>query len=388
MNVGSLLVSTLVLSAFAAFGGCSSSENVPADNVDAAVTPKLGPNDVSVLYPLPAAASTPGYLTAKDTGEKGMLLPKATYDEIPLFGVKPAEGLDYARMRVLAVRFDGCFPGPNGCEAQVRLVMQPVTDKTKSLDSALHLFYRVPDDQLAVLVSELRKLRELAPERRDDVLAVHPALLAQGVEGAYGAGLRSLVMRFCGDQTFTRMTFFLRAPPVFEKWFFGGFDAKDGVLTQLNIVGIGKSNQMVDRVDTPEGYNYVFTPDPKTPENISPLLVTETAKTAEKSAIDTALTSLARLENPAIHGPDDLACAGCHVTTVVRSFAEKELGASLSKIPDAYTGSLRGESEAATTRSSLRAFGYFGAKPMIANRVVHETELVVKDLGSRFPATK
>ena len=55
--------------------------------------------------------------------------------------------------------------------------------------------------------------------------------------------------------------------------------------------------------------------------------------------------------------------------------------------PDAFKSprdlTVRGES--ATTPSSLRAFGWFDARPMIANRVVFETAQVVDDFEKRFP---
>ncbi len=38
--------------------------------------------------------------------------------------------------------------------------------------------------------------------------------------------------------------------------------------------------------------------------------------------------------------------------------------------------------------SSLRAFGYFDDKPMIANRIVNESAAVVDDLEKRFPPKK
>jgi hypothetical protein len=347
--------------------------------------PKLSASDVSVLYPLPPSAAEPGYLGPGDQSAHGELLPKAIYDKLPKFPVQPSEGLVYERMRVVAARFDGCFTTAVGCEAQIRLVMQPITDKQRSLDSALHLFYRVPEEALAKVVIALRKLHALAPETQAGILDVHPALVAQGMEGAYATGLRDLILQYAGEQTMVRMTFFVRAPPTREEWFFGGFDRIDGQLKQIRIVGVGMANQRVDRIATDAGYNYVFSPNPTKPEDLSALLVSETAKRAPRADLEKAAAALARIENPGTHGADDLPCAGCHITTVARAFAEKELALSFSSA-EAFKSTLRTSSEAATTVSSLRAFGYFGAKPMISNRVLHETEVVVADLEARFPA--
>jgi hypothetical protein len=343
--------------------------------------PALGLNDVSVLIPLPSSPAAPGNFAPTDSGARGELLPLAVYDAIPKFGVKPAQGLDYTRMRAIAIRFDGCFATPTeatGCAAQIRIVMQPITSKGATLDSAVHLFYRLTDDEISEVVNELRMLRKLAPEQSDAPLDINPALLAQGMEGPYGVGLRSLVLKYAGEQNLVRMTFFLRAPPAVEEWFFGGFDRANGSLTQLNIVSIGKTN----------AYQYDFVPAGKSPEDTRALQSSASAAAASPEALDAVLGAFARIENPSKYSPDQLPCAGCHVATFVTAHARTALGKSTRTLPDAFTSKhdlrLKGESE--TTASSLRAFGYFDKKPMISNRVVFESASVLDDFESRFPA--
>lgn len=372
---------------------CSSTaESPPAAEVDAAAPialPALGLNDVSVLVPIPASPAAPGALGPTDAGAKGVLLPEDVYDKVPKFGVKPAQGLDYARMRAVAIRFDGCFPGKDGCEAQIRVVMQPITDAGATLDSALHLFYRLDESELGPVVAELRRLRTLAPEVRDAPLDVHAGLAAQGLDGAYGKRLRELVLKHAGEQNLTRMTFFLRAPPRQEEWFFGGVDRAGGQTQVMNIVGVGKANQRVDRPIAAEGYTYQLTPAPKIPEDMNALLSTEAAKAATPEARAAALSALVRIENPEKYGPDALSCAGCHVATFVREATRASFGLDATKLPasDAFKSArdLTLKGEAITTPSSLRAFGYFDAKVMISNRVVNESAAVVDDLEKRFP---
>lgn len=369
--------------------GCSGGEPAPATKptVDAGPPlPKLGMNDVSVLFPIPASPAAAGALGPTSEGARGPLLPQSVYDKIPKFGVKPAQGLDYARMRVVAARFDGCFPGAAGCEAQVRLVMQPITDKGTTLDSALHLFYRLTETELPEVVTGLRKLRALAPEVNDGPLDVHPSLLAQGAEGAYGTGLAELLLRYAGEQNLSRMTFFLRAPPVVEEWFFGGFNRVDGALQVMDIVGVGKGNQRVDHITT-DGYRYDMTPASTAPEDPGVLLASALAKSATDAERTASLGAFLRIQNPEKHGPDQLSCGGCHVSTFVTAFARRELQMPVDAHPDAFksTRDLTVRGEAATTPSSLRAFGWFDARPMIANRVVFETAQVVDDFEKRFP---
>ncbi len=390
-------ISGTALSLVLVLASCSSTVTptpAPPVEADAAVPPTagaaLGLSDVSVLVPIPESPAAKGALGPTDAGAKGVLLPQDVYDKVPKFGVKPAQGLDYGRMRAVGIRFDGCFPGRNGCEAQVRLVMQPITDTGRTLDSALHLFYRLEEAELPRVVEELRRMRTLAPEVKDAPLDVHAGLLAQGLEGPYGKALHALVLKVAGEQNLTRMTFFLRAPPKQEEWFFGGFDRESGQMIQMDIVGVGKANQRVDRPATAEGYTYQLTPSPKIPEDMNVLLTSEAAKAATPEARAAALAAIARIENPTKYGPDELACAGCHVATFVREATKGSFGLDLSTLPDAFksTRDLTRRGEATTSVSSLRAFGYFDAKAMIANRVVNESAAVVDDLERRFPAKK
>ena len=359
----------------------------PEAGPPAAARKALGMNDVSVLIPIPASPAAEGHLGPTDAGERGELLPQAVYDKIPKFGVKPAEGLDYARMRAVGIRFDGCFPAPAGCEPQIRIVMQPITDQGTTLDSALHLFYRLSEDELAQVVTRLRELRALAPEQTDAPLDVSPALVAQGMTGAYGTGLRDLVLKFAGEKNLVRMTFFLRAPPRQEEWFFGGFNRSGETMTSLDIVGVGKGNQRVDRPIVENGFKYEFTPAGNGPEDVSVLLSTESATAATAQAREAALGAFARIANPDKHGPDDLPCAGCHVVSYVAAVIKDKFGQDMLAQPDAYKSKrdlgLRGQ--ATLTPSSLRAFGWFKDQPMISVRVVNESAAVLDDLDKRFP---
>ena len=95
------------------------------------------------------------------------------------------------------------------------------------------------------------------------------------------------------------------------------------------------------------------------------------------------------MQNPRKFSADELSCAGCHLGTYVLEQTSATHGLSVSDFPeDAFSSSwdlsLRGG--ASQKASSLRAFGYFDAEPMIAQRVVNESAEVVDDLEKRFPA--
>ena len=392
MSLRGSLAASLACAALLACTSSSPQAEAPPPDAGVAAEPlaSLGANDVSVLVPLPKTAAAPDMLAPTSAGARGALLPQAVYDKIPKFGVQPTDGLDYARMRVVAIRFDGCFPGKNGCDSQIRLVMQPIDDTRAALDSAVHLFYRLTETELSEVVTRLRALRALAPEQTDAPLDVSPALRAQGLDGPYGAALKELVLAYAGEQDLVRMTFFLRAPPLAEEWFFGGFDrdAATGTMQQLDIVGVGKANQRVNRALATEGFSYTFTPAGKAPEDVSALLDSAKAKAAPPESVKQAFEAFLRVENPTKYGPDQLPCAGCHVSTVATEFAKTSLGLDPTGAADAFTSTrdltLRGQ--AATTPSSLRGFGWFEKKAMIGRRVANETAAVLDDLERRFPA--
>lgn len=350
--------------------------------------PKLGLNDVSVLLPLPASDDATTHLVATSAGPKGALLPESVYDQIPEFPVTPAQGLEYGRMRVVAIRFDGCHPKPTGCEAQIRLVMQPIANNGSMRDSALHLFYPLSEAELAEVVPELRRLRTLAPEVADAPLDVHASLVAQGMDGPYGVALKELVLRYCGEQSLSRMTFFLRAPPKNEVWFFGGFERVDGELSVMDIVGLGQGNQQVIRTDVESGYDYTVNPIASVPTAERPFLSTTRAEDATPEQRSAAFSAYLRVQNPMHFGADDLSCVTCHIGTYVLEQARASYGFDPADFAaDGYASAhdLTVTGGARQTPSSLRAFGYFERDPMIAARVVHESASVVDDFEARFP---
>lgn len=372
---------------------CSASD-ASAPVVERPKEAELGLNDVSILEPLPSSTSAPGWLQPASAGAQGELLPRAVYDAIPTFPVRTDNGLLYANMRVLGIRFDGCHKSAEGCKAQVRLVMQPVSSKGQARDSALHLFYSLSDSAFATAVSRLRAMRTLAPEQGlESALSTSPALLAQGVEGAYGEALHTLVLELCGQQNLTRMTFFLRAPPTQETWFFGGFERAEGTLTPMNIVGVGKQNQRVIRIDSASGYAFDVNPLAKTPEDGTALQSSSSAAAASVDLRSAAFASYLRVENPSLYTPDDLPCAGCHLSAYVLGESQRQFGLKGSDFPDAQFvsrflsgASAERQSASSSQRSSLRAFGYFGTEAMVAPRTANETAAVLEDIAQRYPA--
>lgn len=411
-DMTSFWVSFALAVSLSSAGACSSTETEPDAGPDVGVdaetdanadlpdadSPDAGPApidltlcDVSILYPLPEEGSDQNdLLGASDEGERGVLLPEDVVEAIPMFPFMTEDTINYDPLRVVGVRFDGCHDDGDGCEAQIRMVMQPLSIRSEARDSALHLFYSLEDEEFRTAVAELRGLRAFAGETDlTGPLRVHPVLSEQGLAGEYASELKTLLLRYAGEENLTRMTFFLRAPPVQEVWFFGGFDREGGTLSEMDIVGLDGGNQRVIRTEVTDGYDYLLTPEALEPEDGSTLFTSAAANAASPTARDEAFASFLRVQNPTIHKVADLPCAGCHIATFVTEAARTAFDLDDGMFPeDAYQApqhdlSLTGE--AATTPSSLRAFGWFERLPVIAQRTVNETSAVLIDLAERFP---
>src|SRR4029078_1979497 len=124
--------------------------------------------------------------------------------------IRELQGNDatYAGLRVVSLRFDPCFSG-NPCYPQARLVLQGLNQGgTQAFDGAFHALYNLSADEFATVTTRLKSLAALAPENdRVTTLGVSPALLAQGMTGAYATGLRDLVTEFIGSSNLAKFTF-------------------------------------------------------------------------------------------------------------------------------------------------------------------------------------
>jgi hypothetical protein len=224
----------------------------------------LDVNDVSFLIPLPAPGHEATLLALSDSDGRGVLLPRALYDGLPVLveGTAPAEL--YARLRVVGIRVDPCFPGSTppaapSCLKQLRLVAQPLhvggedaDFQTVSEDATVHLFNGLSDADFDEVHRGLWSLKALAGELTDGrPLGVHPVLEREGLEGAYGSALRSLVLRHCGAQNLTRVAFMSVATQG-SLWRFGAFDVENGALVAAQIPRIGTTAQGFQEFGTPE----------------------------------------------------------------------------------------------------------------------------------------
>ncbi len=346
---------------------------------------ELRPNDVSVLFPsLPAAALWPASLPARG----GALLPESEFRRLELSLVRELpEEAEYAALRVVSLRFDPCFQRELGgaCQPQVRLVFQVPDPAGGFFDGAIHALYAIEPTSVVAVLHALRELVRLAPENAAAPLGVSPVLLARGLESPYAVGLRALVTAHAGASALVRMTFMTRTPSRSGQWQFGGFEKalgqpfgpSDGA-GKLRIAGLAAHESTQQNVTRSLSHDYEYAVMPAFAEAAGRVGASgsrlRTMHAAERAEVHAWAM---RQEDPASHLPDTTDCASCHLSGHVARHLE-DLDASLITPAIAAARAAREVSLAERDSDNLRAFGWFGKHPMVAQRTANETAAVLR----------
>lgn len=341
--------------------------------------PALGVNDVSVLFPAGAAeALWPATMPARG----GVLLSAAQYARLETSLVREVEDeAEHAALRVVSLRFDPCFQVELGgrCQAQIRAVMQIPDGAGGFFDGAIHALYEVEAGRVGALRDGLVRLRGLAPENARAALGVSPALSAQGIDGAYGRALRTLVSEHAGEAALVRMTFMTRTFSRAGQWQFGGFAAGG---ERLAIGGLGAVTQQNVTRSTAGGQEYVVHPafaEEDGRAGASARLIGRFDAQGRRQLHGWAM----RQEDPARHLPDTTDCASCHlVGHVARTLEALEPELASASIAGRRGARVVGAAEG--DADNLRAFGYFGVHAHVAQRTANETRAVL-EAWSRVP---
>nr|HEX4316708.1 hypothetical protein [Kofleriaceae bacterium] len=346
--------------------------------------------DASLMFPLSTS-----YLSASDSGARGVLLPKTLYTTFgPITGSSgsPAPGgtgsADYGSLHVVAMRLDPCFaslaPDPQGanCTAQLRLVFQEVTGTPPTaFDSALHVFYRLDRAELLDLVSSIAELRAQSIDGRLGGLAPHPLMVRDGMSGAFAVGVRALILAHAGEQNLTRLTQFSSSNDGFD-WAFSGADVSDAAsatLTAMQIPSLaGSATQQSFFRDFGTPPNPSITPETTSADDPEPLATQGVTQTQAQAAF----TGLVRVDHPAHESPNTIDCASCHLASQIsQQIAKPMFGLDEATDADAYqadgTYVLASElTEMVPTDrelSDFHAFSYNEDRAEINQRTVNET---------------
>lgn len=316
-------------------------------------------SDVSFLIALKAVDN----LNASTVAAHGVLMPRAYFDRVEaLTRIDELDDL-YDNLDVVGVRLDPCFfEGTSAltCEAQVRVVLQPVFDEEDgpiARDGTIHAFYAVQPAEVQRLAQQLAQLR--IDGNGSTEIGLHSA----PNEAA------ALLLPYIGAERLTRLTF-VSVHASDQAWSFGGFDVIDGELFDHSLIGVDAHEQHLTSTGGTEGLDATILP--------SPLIETDAASFMEASIRETLSTderelaheSLRRLMDPRLHNTGTVDCATCHMATAAAYAVEGHLGLS---VPDVYSNS-----------QNQRMFGFFGRQESISPRVNAETDVVLEAFETLF----
>jgi len=361
-------------------------------------------NDATIVFPLPRSAGEMNQLLApQGAGRGGALLPLKYWQRIPSINQGEHSARTYRNLRLVAVRIDPCFKFRGDCLPQIRFVWQPI-DKAvygsaspyglEAKDAAVHTFYTLQPDEFRRFVADYQQLRSSMPMIRVDApLQVHPLMQKQGLGGAFSRDFRQLLLNYCGEQNLWRVTS-MSTLVGGDKWEFRGFNIVDGKPVEIVIPRTGNARAQsffVSLASDREYRNGRISPAPLGEDNLNLILRDSRAINARDADTLKGLgTSVARIENPAIHSPETMDCVSCHSTQVAGTLLFGNVP-WLGRDPQITRHAFRSSSpllqSLATTRNIprvFRALGYFEKTPVLSRRVINETAVVVSQLNEDF----
>ncbi len=386
------------------------SENSALADVNRETT--LDPQDVSILFPLPHGKSDRLLLAADSKGKHGELIPQTTFKHIPLLTYDIPENELFGSLRVVGARLDPCFTShveKGSCQYQIRLVLQPIIPsrapdskgRWNTKDAALHAFYDLNAREWESLLSDIKELKaQYQVKSNPSILGVHTELLARGLDSDYANRLKAIILSKTGKKRLSRLTFFVvRMNGHF--WKFGGFKVSVNELAepkkiQFKISKLPIANIARQEEDPNEGD--VFVQSVARPGGLSAHVIPisgggDTAayfmrdlEGSPEKEVRVQLEKLHRIENPRINTPDTVDCFSCHAAQSARVAVNKHLGVSRLTTGSEYIQNIRVPAEieeAGSMSINFRAFGYFGPRPTIGQRVINETHHVLSFLKSR-----
>lgn len=383
----------LVLAAAVLLASCGGS--APQEPAPPAPAPAPAPslpaadlNDVSILLPLPAPALMDQPPSPNSLGNFGPLLPPDAQALLPALDPFRANTDVLPAMRVVAVRLDPCMRGMvgvEGCQAQVRLVLQPLRVDAGAVlaeDVALHAFYRLTVAEFTQLLQAVRAWRvahDGAP--RGGMLQVHPALATAGWGSAAAQQFRQLLLGSVGSERLQRLTF-MQLQGLRNQWRFGGFDRVGSTWQPITIPHAGGTAQTFTNilVHSDLDFNASLTPPARPADDFSLVFNSSQAIAASPAALSAAHAATLRVDNPLKHDTRSMDCVSCHTASSARAWLQRQ-GVGGESPGDRFP-SLHplGQSGGAFKPAMLRAFGYFAAEPMISQRTVNETADVLHRL--------
>lgn len=363
-----------------------------------AATPiSWGLNDLTHLLPLPKSDEVSFMLSPQSKEGKGELIPLEIYKRLPTIVPRISPDQLYQHSwKVIALRFDPCFndlPTPGKCQAQIRMVWQPLFFKSYSsstIDASIHTFYNLSNHEWHEFIQAYALIKQTKVRNNlgQEPLQISPPLLQMGYKSDYWQKLSHLILKFAGQNNLSRLTI-MTVNPVGNLWVFAGYKVTDGFLTLLTIPGIDKKSQAVSSrtlgsIETAININ----PDPQG-QNIYMQFLAGSSNAKKtwtpEQILEVGKISLS-IENPNFHNSGTVSCASCHTTRSVNILLKNSFPNWIWK-KISYTGNtnLKNTTAQFSLGESLRMLGYFGQTPIISDRVINETDVSIRQLShSRY----
>ncbi|HEY5924147.1 MAG TPA: hypothetical protein VIV11_20850 [Kofleriaceae bacterium] len=359
-------------------------------------------NDVSIMFPLPANETERARLLwlMPRAGEQGPFFPAAQRDQLPDLNGDVPDSAGYPAAMITSLRFDPCFPrlGGESCQAQLRLVAQPVLTNSDGItmldDAAAHLFYVLSPTEAETVLAKLAAIRVGSPASTDGPLGVHPGLAAD-IAGATGAAVRALVVDHCRDDNFIRITTNSFA---FDNWGFARFDREGATLARQALPGMETAETSQAWLRQAQRYDLNDPSGTITPRPVSGFtyLLSKASYSAgapvDPAFAEHAAATLLSIENPTLTDSEYIDCASCHLATQARLFASRNgvtfAGANKYVPPAGVDTSLTPIAQLDGNLGVTIAFGYHMQDdgivpvhvPSISQRTINESAAIVEFL--------
>lgn len=361
-------------------------------------------HDVSVLLPLPPVDQLDLSPTPRTQAQFGELLPKSKYDMLPPILVENSE-ITWPRIRLVGFRVDPCFfegATPLKCRPQVRMVWQPlvvrqferegvVQSYVAAQDAAIHSFYELNAEEFEVLLGKLISMKKKLGQAKDRPLLVHPTLAKEGLAGAYFKELWNVILAFTGENRLSRITF-MQLSAAENMWTFGGFEVDAGKMIAMIVPRTRVTTQAFVNNTFPRPFWFKggILPEPKEGDNFN-ILTRDSRKLTEQNEqeIIDAVGSAIRLENPNKHNAGTADCVSCHVAQPARIWSMRQYPwLMLDQVHHSefykFNRDLSNISPMQPHTNVVRAFGYFENRPIVSQRTINESAMVIDYLEKNF----
>jgi hypothetical protein len=234
-------------------------------------------------------------------------------------------------------------------------LFQPIREDSAAEDVGFHAFYSVPKAEIPAALHDLVALGKLRTGP-DEPLTISAPLSEGNTE--YWEQLRAFVSAHGGETKLVRLT--MNAQPIIfasVTWLFRGVERQGTTFENMTIAGTSETTQQVTLAG--EGF-FQISPVSDAPQGLALALDLLAFRYASAEERTMALEALVAIDNPLTRAPDNVACVGCHTSSVALAMRSADMGVDSQTLSGRFTTSFDvsiAAGESATTDRSLRALG-------------------------------